>query len=494
MAVQTQSRRRFHFVLVERMKPETTDRREFELVDAGARSHAARIAHEARRKSALTKKAIHAMKQEPDEAEPAWAYSPSSTATQMSNSFLDPFVQLPMDLTLEERNLLHDYLTVVPEVLYRTGPKSAFCPVRDTTLVSIATNEIWLSWAILLMQHRRTVLRGHSPEDDPPLLHRRRLTYQLMHQKLTAPEDETLSDEILLGLVASGVAEHRVSGAKIANKHLEAGLALFEVRRKKSIHPQLTYPIGLVCCNAYIGLGVDSFFKHYVTLVTTSSAIAQRLRSIQGWNFAIRQCVADAVHRPTVEGGKSVLGHPSEAYLRSRAGSVESERSIVRGHVRKLLAETTEFGTRTCLGALFAVNTVFCACRHDESVAIDFVKDLLYYLAMSEPGPVRDGVPQLTPMAAMYIIGYCGSRIQEEHGASRRRFDLWDVIKFVELMMLAPESTRAKMRQALASWILADMAKPEDLIVFREDERALMIREIELEWSRKQARLAREAG
>ena len=108
MAVQTQSRRRFHFVLVERMKPETTDRREFELVDAGARSHAARIAHEARRKSALTKKAIHAMKQEPDEAEPAWAYSPSSTATQMSNSFLDPFVQLPMDLTLEERNLLHD--------------------------------------------------------------------------------------------------------------------------------------------------------------------------------------------------------------------------------------------------------------------------------------------------------------------------------------------------------------------------------------------------
>lgn len=376
-------------------------------------------------------------------------------------------------------------LTIVPRSLYHTTGRSAFCPVRDTTLISIATNEIWLSWAILLMQHRRSVLVGGRPDEDPRVLHRRRLTYKLMNAKLTAPEEDALSDETLYGIVAAGVAEHRVSGAKEANKHLEAGLTLWEMRRKKGMRQQITYPIGLVFCNAYIGIGVDNFFKHYVTLVTTGSAMAQRLKSIQTWNRELRQLVSDSRHRPEVAGEKPVLGHPSEEWLKAR-DLVCAKHSIIRGHVRQMLDDKSAVGTRTCLGALFAMNTTLWACRYNESEAIEFIGELLHYLVKSEPAPVLDSRPQLTSMAAMYIVGFCGSNVQQRYGTSRTRFDLWDVIRFVELMMLIRESSRDRMKSALASWLLVDVDDPEELILWTDEERDRMITEVEGAWGQKQ--------
>ena len=311
-----------------------------------------------------------------------------------------------------------------------------------------------------------------------------------MNEKVAAAEDEALSDNTLYGLVAAGVAEHRVSGKKLADKHLEAGLTLWNMRKKKGLKQSIKYPVGLVFCNAYIGIGVDNFFKHYMSLVTAGHTMAERLKAIQSWNRDMRQCIADSACRPSVEGGKVVFGHPSQDHLKVRRFAM-GQAAIIRGHVERMLREDSVHGVRTSLGALFAMNSTLWACRYDESVGSEYMKELTYYLTMSEPGDFN-GVPQLTSMAVMYIIGFCGANLQQRNTSSRTRFDLWDVIKFVELMMLASEQSRSKMKQALASWLLADMDDPEGLVLWEDKGRECMIDEVEAVWVRKQARMLEE--
>ena len=241
--------------------------------------------------------------------------------------------------------------------MYYTTGASAFCPVRDTTLPSIATNEIWLSWAVLCMQRRRAELQGLDTEKDQMLLHRKRVTYKLMNEKLNAQTEEVLSDDTLYGIVVSGVAEHRVSGPEMAKKHLEAGLMLFEMRQKRGLSQRITYPTGLVLVNGYIGIGVDNFFKHYVTLMTTGSSVLRRLKAMHTWNREVRQCVSMSSGKETVGDKKPVLGYPSSEFMAARA-ALAAKDSIVRGHVRRMLGQRSEGRHSDVLGR--AVRHEYC--------------------------------------------------------------------------------------------------------------------------------------
>lgn len=134
------------------------------------------------------------------------------------------------------------------------------------------------------MQHRRSILQGDVPDLDPRLLRRRRANYRLMINKLAASEVDLISDATLYGIVAAGVAEYRLNGSKAANKHFEAGLTLWEMQRRKGMCQQITYPMVLIFCDAYISIGVEKFFKSYAALARTGLAMVPRLKSMQAWN------------------------------------------------------------------------------------------------------------------------------------------------------------------------------------------------------------------
>jgi hypothetical protein len=333
-----------------------------------------------------------------------------------------------------------------------------------------------------MMQHQKLRKQGLDLDDDDLLTRRKHLTYRLMNERMAALGDGRVSDETLYGIISAGVAESRVSNVATARKHLDAGLTLWEMRsRCGGPQPQVTYPVGLVMCNAYIGIGVDNFFKLYVSFLTAASSIVDRLKSMQTWNHEVRQCVSDGKTRPTV----ATL--PSDNLLAARAIIVAGD-SVIRGHVRRWLAAKSAPVNRTALGALFAINTVLWACRHIEDGIIDYVNELNYYLLNSEPEPMVNDSPQLTPMAAMYIVGFCGSNVQSRYGKNDRTlFDLWDVIRFVEFIMLAESTTFDSMKQMLASWLLEDYKSPERLLLWTDGDRDGLISQAEVSWTRKQA-------
>lgn len=99
----------YHFVAVEHSKSKGRDRRQWELSDAAARSHAARISH-ARRKPLPfnAQKSLVLGRSTEEDKDQIPQDNVMHKAVTTSNSSLDPFIQLSLALSLEERNLVHE--------------------------------------------------------------------------------------------------------------------------------------------------------------------------------------------------------------------------------------------------------------------------------------------------------------------------------------------------------------------------------------------------
>lgn len=103
---------RFRFIMVQRTRSSEADRRAIELADADARSHAARVSQELKK---AKKNQLLKSKTGPNRkldglghASMQLAASACRPVACVSTCLLDPFVQLPIELSFEERNLLHD--------------------------------------------------------------------------------------------------------------------------------------------------------------------------------------------------------------------------------------------------------------------------------------------------------------------------------------------------------------------------------------------------
>ena len=355
--------------------------------------------------------------------------------------------------------------------------------MRISTAAGIATNEIWLRWMLLLVEHKNTVLRGENPEVSPVLMRRRTINYHVMQQKIAVPDPASLSDEIFYGLVSAGVAEYRVNNPRAAVKHLEAGLTIVDARRKAGLPLPDVSTVGLISCSGYIGDGVTNYFESATALSRVQANVCQRLSSMQTWILALRQ---QHQHFPGVS-----LSH-----------------SLARRHIRKALdhSKISVYNTRTCLGILFALTSILWACRHDDSAASEFVQELEHYIRVSR---VDEGAStaaedvavtttlQLAPMTVLWIVAFCGSRIQDKYGGEgrgKRRYEFWDVVDFVELMMLAGEHTRERVRTTLGGWALAGFGGERgwDIAVLRTDDAEVMVSEVDIGWERKQEEVAME--
>lgn len=113
MAETSEKTSRFRFIMVQRTKSLEGNRRAIELADADARSHAARVSQElkkTKKKNELLKRKI-APNRKLEVLGPAsmrLATAACQPVACVSSCLLDPFVQLPIELSFEERNLLHD--------------------------------------------------------------------------------------------------------------------------------------------------------------------------------------------------------------------------------------------------------------------------------------------------------------------------------------------------------------------------------------------------
>lgn len=375
-------------------------------------------------------------------------------------------------------------LTEVPKAVYGTTARSAFCPVRATTLEGIAVNGIWLRWVLFLAHYRNLRLRNRSPAHDPELLHYRSSVYRLMRTKLAAMTPETASDEVFYGLLVAGISEDRIGDKTQASYHLDAGLKLLELRRQSGRQGLRLTTADIIVCGAYIGAGVQDYFKSQHQLLAVQLSFFQQLRSMTEWNRALRQCIDQVDQLLARKDAVTTTSPPSDAYLAIRR-SIRDPESVFKRHACVRSEQSANPYTRAQLGALFAINAILWFCRFEEAVAIDFLEDLTRVMTNSVAQTATDQISHLT---VMYIISFCGSNLYKKYGSGRNWFDLWRIVDFVEMVMLTSPYTQKITGDMLKSWLLADMTDTENLVMFTEHNESAMADEIEIAWANRQIR------
>jgi hypothetical protein len=384
-----------------------------------------------------------------------------------------------------DRSSLPPDLLSAPQEIHGTSSTSLFCPVRIASLVGIASNEIWLRWMLYLVEHRRTQLRGESIDSSSTLLRRRTSNYRAMQQTIAVSDPSNLSDEVFYSLVSAGAAEYRVNRPNTATKHLEAGLMLVDARRKADKPLPDISTTGLISCSTYVGNGVRNYFSTHEALARAQTNVCQRLRSIQTWTLALRR---QQRHFPGVVPGVTTPNQNS-----NRATS----HPFLLRHIHAALttSNTSLTATRTCLGILFALLSTLWSCRHDEVASTEYLRELEHYIRGSEVADTADGAERgdgelkLAPMTILWIVSFCGSRVQEKyggHGRGGRLYDLWEVVEFVELVVHVGGHMASRTREALGSRILVGLGERE------EEAKMVMLEEREKERERKAT--VREVG
>ncbi|KPI36784.1 uncharacterized protein AB675_11778 [Cyphellophora attinorum] len=190
----------------------TTNPDEWAFRRANERSHAARVAHDRRRKKQTKSEAL---------SEPAEI----ALAPQPSTCILDPFVRLPTDnITTADKGLLHSYLVTIPSQ-WQTNAYAGTGSVREVSLHHICNNEIVLQWVLLLAESRIS----NSPLRDRSQHRRRQRVYRTMrHAAITA---DVWDDNLIYGVCFAIMTEYRVGSRDRAQVHLQAYRAICATRQ-----------------------------------------------------------------------------------------------------------------------------------------------------------------------------------------------------------------------------------------------------------------------
>ncbi|EED14007.1 conserved hypothetical protein [Talaromyces stipitatus ATCC 10500] len=149
---------------------------------------------------------------------------------QEISATLDPFCQLPHDLSLEDRYLFHSYLLTVPSSVYGTRSDAIFSSVCDVSFPISLSSPMTLQWMLIAAHGRfaRNALPGNQSQMQLSLLHRKARAYQSLNYALQRSQ-QAISDELLGGIIMAIITESRLADPKASNSHLlgyEAALHL----------------------------------------------------------------------------------------------------------------------------------------------------------------------------------------------------------------------------------------------------------------------------
>ena len=177
---------------------------------------------------------------------------------------LDPFLRLPTDLDIKDRNMLfHCKLTprLTPSILFNNAPprpdldttprlvhgvkkNPIYCPVRECTLVSIADSPLFLQWIIFMAE----MMTGASKA----IIYARRAAIYASTRKVLANPANFLLDTTLLHLVVASLAETRLGDAKLADKHFSGLLQVLRLRNGLRTFQEIGLHLGLGMLHAFV--------------------------------------------------------------------------------------------------------------------------------------------------------------------------------------------------------------------------------------------------
>lgn len=335
--------------------------------------------------------------------------------------------------------------------MYGTHSRGYFCPVRDTALPGITTNELFLPWMLLSTEISLSRLLCVDFENDVHILSRKTQVYRLMNKKVSDAKTRWL-DSTIVGLAVAGIAECRVGGIREGRKHLAASLQLLETRG--GIHTVQRVPLwsSIILLGALVSTGLASAtFKNINSLNLASRIFKTTLQKWQIWRRNQRSTLQDMSH--------------VDQYNRSVARAF-GPLSPLRPFIEPLFHDQTPGQSRCHVAILYIITRTLWDLRNDPKEAISFLDGLLAAIVTGQL-PSTDATldevvatgkrrPTMKAITVVYILADAVAKLKPTNASTYVGGILqsWDAIQFVELMQLLSFESRLRITTCLSSWLL----------------------------------------
>ncbi|KPI34886.1 uncharacterized protein AB675_2269 [Cyphellophora attinorum] len=339
------------------------------------------------------------------------------------SGLLDPFVVTCTDLTRDDRNRLHKYLTNVPADLYGTNAQSRLCPVRDITLGLMAANTVVLNWVLTSVSYREARSQTHDPASSPLVLRHRQSVYRAMNEMMK--RDNGLSEDLMYGLAFAGLVENRIGGQATAQMHLRAALTVRDLRRAQGLSV-----VGLL----HYFKNIDEIRAAHVLMTTFFEALqigkAERLQHFKSGRFMPE----DKFHKATHLQLRLLLMAPYN--------------------------ETAPVDIRMFVGLMLILNLAALELHQHVGPAesLAFLRLIIQCFQRRKPTcstPELGAGVAVTGMLCISLmcIDYMGPSFK------RTQLDVWQVIDMIHLLRLGSPPLMAAAKSQLLFWLLDD--RPE---------------------------------
>ncbi|KIW22855.1 uncharacterized protein PV07_11108 [Cladophialophora immunda] len=389
----------------------------------------------------------------------------------------DPFVRFPCVTGSIEHKLFHFLMSYVPSRFYGTRPWAAYDVLRDSVMPEILTGGAYMSLALYVAAAIVNTLK--SPQQQPQfseewMLARQATNYRLLRQLLENQHGHPW-DWAITCVVVAGYADAMAGQAERGRTHTRAGLDMLQDFRNLQ---RMRLSSGSIAFKAFLQTGVPTMFPTSAALEAAMHGASQNLRRIQAWTRLKRNARCSGTHCQC---------HPPDAVGENDA-TEQTARS--NGECRYWAARRLALGPTTAMGRLlapksirlpvsderllmasiYALHGILCNLQDVDAAAERFLADVGEMTANSLDEGVDLSVPPRFAMQnCIHIVVACAEKhgLWFYHGPGHPLPALrtWEALEFVEIMMLTGPAKQQKIMDAMRRWLYWESSQPVEVAV-----------------------------
>ncbi|KAK5052694.1 hypothetical protein LTR84_002560 [Exophiala bonariae] len=307
-----------------------------------------------------------------------------------------------------------------------------------------------------------------------------------MQMLISKPENWAL-DSTIFGIVVAGIAEGRIGDLAVARKHSNAAIALLNLRGGLRAIQDMQFPTGMIILYAYVTLGGTQLFSNSTRLGTASDTLKCRLQIFQKWNREIRTNCSTGSRKPTATAPTCENSMRKDPCIPGSLWYFGTS-SVLRPYVESSFVDRASSQIRPYLAVLYAINSMLWALQDNEEAAIEFMDRVVHQIELSHPSSkdtntsTTTSIAGLTVMALLFVLASEATNLGHWKSSEDAAFRSWEIIEFVELVMLASHQSRKRIVASMASWLITDLHNPDGLLLIEDSDFDAMEDEVEIRY------------
>ncbi|KAK5046274.1 hypothetical protein LTR84_008417 [Exophiala bonariae] len=384
-----------------------------------------------------------------------------SVLRPINKSSLDPFVRPATELSVPDQNLLHLYLTKMPQDTYGTTTAGPIAKsLHEGSMVGVERFEINLLWCLMGMETTLTSFQPTNSARQLSILSRRSKIYQLMRAEMNGLKpgaDVVKMDNFMLIISMAATIEKRMGNTHQADLHTKALKDFLLMKGGITAIKNMVYPQNLMIVNALIEIGLQGLYDSREYLLRRLVTIMERLRQLQEWNHTLRERQRARAPSNAMRTGREFLGDqdlPGLDYLDRRTRAFH--KPALFEYIELPLGKPTPEEYKFYLSMLFAINSAMYAFRHSESTSSTYLRVLIECTESSNESSnfiLQCFGAKLPCLLLLIMLAHYAADSEGRDEFTKAVFDVEEVYEFVELMMMASPDSRDVVLKIMWSWL-----------------------------------------